>query len=115
MKSIIKATLLALAVTFLFTAAVTAKTPPAINSNFDLDKAIDAVIDFPDIDNRDFKKESVNVIFKIGSEGQVEVKRIEGCEKLCNDIRKSIEKLSIEEESMYGKYCSKKITFKMIK
>jgi hypothetical protein len=114
MKNIIKALALALTVSVLCTTTISAKTPPAINSNLELEKAIEAVIDFPDIENRDFNKETVNVIFKIDLNGQVVVKRIEGYDKICQDVRKSLEKLFIEEQSMYGKYFSKKITFKLI-
>jgi hypothetical protein len=115
MKSLIKAIVLALVATVLSTTVLTAKTPPAINSTHDLEKAIKIAIDFPEVEGNDFECQSVNIIFKIDFDGSIKVVKTEGCDKLCQKVCKSLEKLSIEEASMYGRFFSKKITFKLIK
>ena len=115
MKNLIKVIVLFFVVSTLGVATLSAKTPPVINSDVDLEKAIKSVVDYPEIENNDMESTSVNVLFKIDFDGKIKVVKTEGCDKYCKEVRKSLEKLSIKESSMYGRYFSKKIRFELIK
>ena len=115
MKNLIKVVLLLFVLSTLGASTLSAKMPPVINSQVDLQKAIKTVVDYPNVEDKDAESTSVDVLFKIDFDGKIKVVKTKGCDKYCKEVCRSLEKLSINEASMYGRYFSQKITFKLIK
>lgn len=115
MKNLVKTIALLFVVSSLSITALLAKTPPTISTTQDLNKAIKEVIDYPKIEKNDAQTTSVDVLFKINFHGSVNIIKVDGCEKYCKKVCKSLAKLNISEESMHGRYFQKTITFELIK
>jgi hypothetical protein len=115
MKNLINAFTFIFAVSILTATTLSAKTPPAINSDQDLEKAIKTVVDFPTIEETDAVSTTVNVLFKVDFDGNVKVVETNGCDKYSKKVIKSLEILNITAEKMQGRYFKKTITFELIK
>ncbi|PLX23390.1 MAG: hypothetical protein C0599_04590 [Salinivirgaceae bacterium] len=115
MKNLVKTLVLLFVVSTLSITTLSAKTPPAISTTQDLSKAIKTVIDYPMIEENDALTTSVDVLFKIDFDGHIKVLKADGCDKYCKKVIKSLERLNIVEEKMYGRYFSQTITFELIK
>ncbi|PLX18663.1 MAG: hypothetical protein C0599_11850 [Salinivirgaceae bacterium] len=115
MKKLMNALVLVFVMSTISVTTLSAKEPVKVNSETELENAIKNVVEFPRIEDGDAKTTTIDMLFKVNSEGKIQVVSIEGTKKHCRKLRRSLKKLYITEESMYGKYFNKKITFELIK
>ncbi len=113
MKKVIRNTIGVLAALSLSIAFASANTPPAIKNKNDLDKAICKVVKYTDDVKLEAASGTVEVIFKINKQGNVEVKASEGNKTLENHVCRNLEKLQVKNPDLYGRYFNKKFTFRI--
>ncbi len=110
MKNLIKTTALLFAVAALSINITSAKTPLAISTSADLEKAIKQVVNYPETSPKEEVCE-LEVVFKIAQDGKLEVKKTSGNKEFTEHVSECLHKLEVENPELYGRFFSKKISF----
>ncbi|PLX20342.1 MAG: hypothetical protein C0599_09245 [Salinivirgaceae bacterium] len=81
------------------------------NSENELYTAIEQLIDYP-AKGIDFAKSGyVTTTFKVDNNGWIEVKKVKGEKVLSNHVKKQLNRISVENPDLFGKYYTIKIYF----
>ncbi len=113
MKKVIRNTIGILAALSLSIAFASAKTPPTIKNKTELDKAIRQVVKYTEDVKEKGACGTVEVIFQVNNHGKVEIKASEGNDILESHVCENLENLNIENPELYGRFFTKKFTFKV--
>ena len=110
MKVLSTAILLAV---FLHTASAftTPTVKETISSKNELYSAIQKIVEYPEKGISLAKSGYVTTTFKVEKDGSVKVKELGGEIALKKDVKNQIEKISIKNNELYGKYYEIKIYF----